>query len=165
MCDPEVRFCESWGKATSPGYSTHRQGDEWTAGPGQRWSLTRKREVALRLLRGGPVEALSCELGGWKIHRPEKWREKALDGFDNDLREREGDPLNDELEAAVKRVGELLMEVELLRERCRRNAGTTLWPSGDRSDERDDLPGSRPAERSREGGREAAPCRPKMADA
>lgn len=89
-------------------------------GPGQRWSLTRKREVALRLLRGEPVKALSRELGV-EIHRLEKWREKALDGIDNGLRERDGDPLNDELEAAVKRVGELSMEVELLRERCHRN--------------------------------------------
>jgi transposase len=89
-------------------------------GPGQRWSLTRKREVALRLLRGEPVEALSRELGV-EIHRLEKWREKALLGIDNGLREREGDPVNEELNAAVKRVGELSMEVELLRERCRRN--------------------------------------------
>ena len=113
-------------------------------GPGQRWSLTRKREVALRLLRGEPVEALSRELGmdqyrqaqaenrgepvealsrelGVEIHRLEKWREKALLGIDNGLRERDGDPVNEELNAAVKRVGELSMEVELLRERCRRN--------------------------------------------
>jgi transposase len=89
-------------------------------GPGQRWSLTRKREVALRLLRGDPVDALSRELGV-EIHRLEKWREKALLGIDNGLRERDGDPLNEELEAAVKRVGELSMENELLRERCRRN--------------------------------------------
>ena len=88
-------------------------------GPGQRWSLTRKRDVALRLLRGEPVEALSRELGV-EIDRLEKWREKALNGIDNGLRERDGDPLNDELEAAVKRVGELSMEVELLKERCRR---------------------------------------------
>ena len=94
-----------------------------TAGPlapGQRRSLTRKREVALRLLRGEPVEALSRELGV-EIHRLEKWREKALLGIDNGLRERDGDPVNEELNAAVKRVGELSMEVELLRERCRRN--------------------------------------------
>lgn len=89
-------------------------------GPGQRWSLTRKREVALRLLRGEPVAALSRELGV-EIHRLEKWREKALQGIDNGLRERTGDPVNEELNAAVKRVGELSMEVELLRERCRRN--------------------------------------------
>jgi transposase len=89
-------------------------------GPGQRWSLARKREVALRLLRGEPVESLSREVGV-EINRLAKWRDKALAGIDNGLRERDGDPLNDELEAAVKRVGELSMENELLRERCRRN--------------------------------------------
>ena len=89
--------------------------------PGQRWSLTRKREVALRLLRGEPVEMLSRELGV-ESHRLEKWRDRALAGIDNGLRERDGDPLQEELEAAVKRVGELSMEVELLRERCRRNS-------------------------------------------
>lgn len=89
-------------------------------GPGQRWSLARKRDVALRLLRGEPVETLSRELGV-EIDRLAKWRDKALTGIDNGLRERDGDPLNDELEAAVKRVGELSMENELLKERCRRN--------------------------------------------
>lgn len=93
--------------------------------PGQRWSLPRKREVALRLLRGEPVEVLSRELG-MEIHRLEKWREKALAGIDNGLREREGDPLHEELDAAVKRVGELSMEIELLRERCRRNSPLPL---------------------------------------
>ena len=93
--------------------------------PGQRWGLTRKREVALRLLRGEPVEALSRELGV-EIHRLEKWRDKALAGIDSGLREREGDPLQDELAAAVKRVGELSMEIELLRERCRRNSPLSL---------------------------------------
>lgn len=93
--------------------------------PGQRWSLTRKREVALRLLRGEPVELLSRELGV-EIHRLEKWRSRALAGIDNGLRERDGDPLQEELEAAVKRVGELSMEVEVLRERCRRNSPLAL---------------------------------------
>jgi hypothetical protein len=95
-----------------------------TAGPlapGQRWSLVRKREVALRLLRGEPFGALSRELGV-EIYRLEGWREKALAGIDSGLRERDGDPLQDELSAAVKRVGELSMEVELLKERCRRNS-------------------------------------------
>lgn len=32
-------------------------------GPGQRWSVARKREVTLRLLRGESLEALSRELG------------------------------------------------------------------------------------------------------
>ena len=85
----------------------------------------RKREVVLRLLRGESVELLSRELGV-EIFRLERWKEKALTGLDNGLREREGDPLQDELSAAVKKVGELSMENELLKERCRRNSPLAL---------------------------------------
>jgi hypothetical protein len=86
--------------------------------PGQRWSVMRKREVVLRLLRGESLEALSRELAV-EIHRLQRWRERALAGIDESLREREGDPLEGELDAAIKRVGELSMENELLRERIR----------------------------------------------
>ena len=39
--------------------------------PGQRWSLARKHEVVLRLLRGEPVEAVSRQLGVpvWQLER------------------------------------------------------------------------------------------------
>lgn len=87
-------------------------------GPGQRWSVGRKREVVLRLLRGEPVEALSRELGV-EIYRLEKWKERALGGIDTSLRERGGDPLERELDAARQKIGELSMEIELLRLRCR----------------------------------------------
>lgn len=87
-------------------------------GPGQRWSVGRKREVVLRLLRGEPVEALSREVGV-EIYRLEKWKERALGGIDTSLRERGGDPLEKELDAARQKIGELSMEIELLRLRCR----------------------------------------------
>ena len=81
---------------------------------GQRWSLKRKRDVALRLLRGESVQALSRELGV-EIYRLEEWRDKALSGIESGLREREGDPLKKELDAALKRIGEITMENELLK--------------------------------------------------
>ena len=84
--------------------------------PGQRWSLARKREVALRLLRGEPLDALSRELGV-EIYRLEKWRDRALFGMDAGLKEREGDPMSDQLDAAMRRIGELSMQNELLRGR------------------------------------------------
>ena len=87
--------------------------------PGQRWSVGRKREVALRLLRGESVDALSRELGV-EIYRLEKWREKALAGIDTALKEREGDPVQAELDAAMKRIGELTMQNELLWQRVRK---------------------------------------------
>ena len=83
-------------------------------GPKERWSARRKREVVLRLLRGEPVDALSRELGV-EIYRLEQWREKALLGIDEALRDRTGDPLLIELDAAKRHIGELSMDNELLR--------------------------------------------------
>ena len=88
-------------------------------GPNQRWSVTRKREVALRLLRGESMEALARELGV-EIYRLEEWKNKALAGIDTSLREREGDPLEKELQSARSKIGELMMDIELLREKTRR---------------------------------------------
>lgn len=84
-------------------------------GPGQRWSAGRKREVVLRLLRAEPMELLSRELGV-EIFRLDEWRNKALAGIDAALKQRnDGDPIKAELDAALKRIGELTMENELLR--------------------------------------------------
>jgi hypothetical protein len=88
-------------------------------GPGQRWSARRKREAVLRLLRGESLETLSRELGV-EIYRLEQWRERALAGVDVSLKDREEDhPVHAELDAAKRHIGELSMEVELLRARCR----------------------------------------------
>jgi hypothetical protein len=74
--------------------------------------------VALRLLRGESLEALSRELGV-EMYRLEAWQDRAHAGIDASLRERTGDPVQVELDHAMKRIGELSMENELLRERCR----------------------------------------------
>lgn len=87
--------------------------------PGQRWSVARKREVVLRLLRGESVELLSRELGV-PLYKLEQWRQKADAALDGALKEREADPASGELAAALQRVGELSMENELLRSRIER---------------------------------------------
>jgi hypothetical protein len=87
--------------------------------PGQRWSVARKREVVLRLLRGESVELLSRELGV-PIFKLEQWRQKADAALDGALKEREADVASTELAAAMQRIGELSMEVELLRTRIER---------------------------------------------
>lgn len=87
--------------------------------PPQRWSLRRKREAVMRLLRGESLDSLSRELGV-ETYRLEKWRDKALQGMEEGLRERDGDPLQLELDKAMKRIGEITMDNELLLERCRR---------------------------------------------
>lgn len=97
--------------------------------PGQRWSGQRKREVVLRMLRGEAPEALSRELG-IETYRLEKWYRRALTGIDGALRERVADDGKPELDAALKRVGELTMENELLRMRVDRTGPLARRRSG-----------------------------------
>src|SRR5215212_11142194 len=87
--------------------------------PGQRWSVGRKREVVLRLMRGEPAELLSRELG-LPMFKLEQWRRKAETALEGALKEREADPADGQLGAAMQRIGELSMEVELLRARLER---------------------------------------------
>jgi uncharacterized protein HemY len=87
--------------------------------PGQRWSVARKREVVLRLLRGESAELLSRELGV-PLYKLEQWRQKADAALEGALKEREADAAAGELAAAMQRIGELSMENELLRARIER---------------------------------------------
>lgn len=83
----------------------------------KRWTASRKIEVVLRLLRGESLDALSRELG-LEIYLLEEWRTKALQGMESGLKARAEDPLEAELDKAKKRLGELLMENELLQIRA-----------------------------------------------
>ena len=87
---------------------------------GQRWTVRRKQEAVLRLLRGESVELLSRELGV-EMYRLEAWHEKAMSGMEMSLKERKGDLLRAELDTAMKRVGELTMQVELLEAKMERS--------------------------------------------
>ena len=80
----------------------------------KRWSAGRKKQVVLRLLRGESVDALSRERAV-SISRLEEWRDRALAGIDVGLKERENDPVEKQLDDANRRIGELVMEVEILR--------------------------------------------------
>ncbi len=85
---------------------------------GQRWSGGRKRDVVLRLLRGESLDALSREVGV-EIYRLEEWRERGLASLELGLKNHQGEPLAEELDAAKRHIGELSMEIELLRNRAR----------------------------------------------
>ena len=88
--------------------------------PIQRWSAARKREVVLRLLRGESIEAVSRQVAV-EPYRLEQWRERGLTGLAAGLKDRaEDDPAQADLSAAYKRLGELGMENELLREKIAR---------------------------------------------
>ncbi len=87
---------------------------------GQRWTVVRKREVVIRLLRGESVEALSRELGV-ESYRLQEWYDRALASLETGLKERGGgDPLELQLKRAQAMVGELTMMNELYQERLRR---------------------------------------------
>ena len=87
--------------------------------PGQRWSAARKREVVLRLMRGAAAELLSRELG-LPVFKLAQWRQKAEAALEGALKEREADPTDGQLAAAMQRIGELSMENELLRAKMER---------------------------------------------
>ncbi len=101
------------GERSSSTFSTGRGPQIGSLERGRRWTVRRKQEAVLGLLRGDPVEPLSRELGV-EVYRLEAWREKAMSGMDMSLKERKGDPLQAELDTAMKRIGELTMQVELL---------------------------------------------------
>lgn len=79
----------------------------------KRWTASRKMEVVLRILKGESVDKLSRELGV-EVYLLEEWQAKALQGIESGLKARPEDPLKQELDHAKKRLGELMMENELL---------------------------------------------------
>lgn len=111
---------EAEGARRATGASDVERSSQGALAPGQRWTVARKREVVLRIFRGESMDKLSRELGV-EIYRLEKWRDRAMTSMDEGLKKRKGDPIHAELDAAMKRIGELTMENELLYERCRRS--------------------------------------------
>ena len=87
--------------------------------PGQRWSLAASTRWCCACCGGEPVEAASRQLGV-PVWQREGWQARALAGLKTGLRERSEDPAERELAEAHRRIGELSMEVELLRARIER---------------------------------------------
>ena len=65
-------------------------------------------------MRGEAAELLSRELG-LPVFKLEQWRQRAEAALEGALKERESDPAEGQLAAAMQRIGELSMENELLR--------------------------------------------------
>ncbi len=93
-------------------------GEPGAAAEVKRWSAGRKKGVVLRLLRGEPADAISREVSV-PIYKLEHWRDRALAGIDAGLKERENDPVERQLMDANRRIGELVMEVEILQKERR----------------------------------------------
>ena len=82
-------------------------------GRGGRFSVARKREAVLRLLRGEDLELVSRELG-ITAARLSQWRDQFLSGGEWNLKARDSDPQVEENRRLQAKIGELLMENELL---------------------------------------------------
>ncbi len=70
-------------------------------------------------MRGAAAELLSRELGV-PLFKLEQWQQKAEVALEGALKERESDPAEGQLAAAMQRIGELSMEIELLRAKMER---------------------------------------------
>lgn len=81
----------------------------------KRWSAKKKLGVVLRLLRGETLDKLSREVGV-EISLLEEWRQEALASMESGLRSRPESNESRELSRAKRQIGELTMEIELLRE-------------------------------------------------
>ena len=77
----------------------------------ERWSVQRKQEVVLRLLRGEALDQVSRETQV-PAHDLETWQRRFLDGGQRGLRTK-ADPEERELPLAKAKLGELMMRLEL----------------------------------------------------
>ena len=78
-----------------------------------RFSAKRKRESALRLLRGEDLDLVSRELGvtGATLS---KWRDAFLDGGLGALRTRQADDRDERIKVLERKLGQVAMDNELL---------------------------------------------------
>lgn len=85
----------------------------------RRWSARMKREAVLRLLRGVSPELLSRQLGVSTAKLAE-WREAFLAGGEQSLKEENLRVVDPRIAKLERKIGELMMENELLQEKARK---------------------------------------------
>ena len=95
------------------GRARRATGDAAGRGRGGRLSARRKRETVLRLLRGEDLESVSRELG-ITAARASQWRDRFLAAGQASLKSRAPDARDEANRRLQAKIGELLMETELL---------------------------------------------------
>lgn len=96
------------------------------AAPVKRWTAARKQEVVLRLLRGETLDAVSRDVGV-PMYRLADWRDRSLMGITVALHEGPGDGREVALKEARRKIGDLLMEIELLKKSPKKPNGRHRW--------------------------------------
>ena len=84
-----------------------------------RVSVKRKRSAVIRLLHGEDLELVSRELGVTAA-RLSQWREAFLTGGEAALKDRPTDERDEQIRRLEAKVGQILMDNELLREKIAR---------------------------------------------
>ena len=88
-------------------------------GRGGRFSARRKQEIVVRLLRGEDLESLPRELGVTAATLSE-WRDRFLTGAEDALKARKVDAEEAESQRLKAKLGEILLDNELLRSKIDR---------------------------------------------
>jgi transposase len=91
----------------------------------ERWSVQRKTELVLRLLRGEPLDAVSRE-SQVPANELEAWKRMFLDQGMRRLKIR-SDPEERELTLARAKIGELMMRLELAEHLIEKRGFTDEW--------------------------------------
>jgi len=79
-----------------------------------RWSVRRKTDALVRLLRGEDIDTLARELRV-EAHRLAAWRDEFIAGGQEGLKARPTEPADRRLREAERQVGRLTMELEVWR--------------------------------------------------
>jgi len=91
----------------------------------ERWSVPRKTELVLRLLRGEPLDAVSRE-SQVPANELETWKHVFLEQGTRGLKSR-SDPEERELTRARAKIGELMMRLELAEHLIEKRGFTDEW--------------------------------------
>jgi transposase len=103
-----------------------KMGNATTLGRGARMSAKRKRDVVLRILRGEDLEMVSRDVGVIAA-RLSSWRDAFLAAGESVLKHRPGDERDEKITRLEAKLGQILMDNELLRDKiARMEAGRPL---------------------------------------
>jgi transposase len=111
-------------KSTTPGSEPTPPPTEAGELP-ERWSVQRKTELVLRLLRGEALDAVSRE-SQVPAHGLETWKRTFLESGARGLKTR-SDPDERELTLARAKIGELMMRLELSEHLIEKRGLTDEW--------------------------------------
>jgi transposase-like protein len=89
----------------------------------QRWTAKRRAALVISLLKGETTAAEAARRHGLKVAEVEEWRDRFLLGAENALRARQKEDealREEEINRLKRKVGELTMDLDILREAARR---------------------------------------------